>query len=49
MSGTVIKQCRCTDGPSAQYQDKTYGKGLRLHNVMEKGGAKCTVCGAINR
>lgn len=42
----VIKQCNCTEGIAAQYQDRTYGKGLRVHNEMEKGGSTCTVCGS---
>lgn len=32
----------------AEYQDKKYGKGNRLHNIRRKGsviGATCTVCG----
>lgn len=39
---TVIKPCTC-DSP---YQDKKYGKGLRVHNEKKDGGAVCTVCGA---
>lgn len=42
----IIKQCSCTEGAGAQYQDKVYGKGLRVHNEMEKGGSTCTVCGS---
>ena len=43
MAGTMVKQCSC----SSEFQDKTYGKGMRLHNVKEDGkGGKCTVCGA---
>lgn len=42
MAGTTIKQCKCVN----EFQDRTYGKGMRLHNLKEgdKGG-KCTVCG----
>lgn len=39
---TIVKQCSC----SHSFQDKTYGKGNRLHNQSEDGKkAKCTVCG----
>lgn len=47
---TAIKQCTCKDGPAAQFQDKVYGKGLRLHNEMTKNRSfKCTVCGSIKK
>lgn len=48
MAKTITKPCTC----ESAYQDKTYGKGVRLHNVG--GGsktvatAKCTVCGKKN-
>ena len=46
MAGTALKQCNCK-GPAAEYQDKVYGKNLRLHNVSEDGKKfVCTVCGA---
>jgi len=39
---TVTKTCKCT----SEFQDKTYGKNQRLHNLSEDGKkAKCTVCG----
>ena len=45
MAGTIVKQCTCV----SSYQDKTYGKQMRLHNLKEDGkGGKCTVCGAKN-
>lgn len=41
-------QCNCKH----EFQDETYGKGMRLHNVSQKKGdktlrKKCTVCGSI--
>jgi len=43
---TVVKQCNCK-GPAAEFQDRVYGKGMRLHNERYDGkGSKCTVCGA---
>ncbi len=46
MAGTTVKQCDCK-GPGAEFQDKTYGKNMRLCNVSEDGKrSKCTVCGA---
>lgn len=41
MSGTKVLKCKCT----SEFQDKVYGKGMRLHNVTEdKKKASCTVC-----
>lgn len=44
MSKTVIKSCTC----SHEFQDKTYGRGMRVFNsMMAKGrvvGEACTVC-----
>lgn len=43
-NGTRLIKCDCKD----EYQDKSYGKGIRVHNL---GGnkvtvtAKCTNCG----
>jgi len=46
MAGTTVKTCNCT-GPAAEFQDKLYGKNMRLVNLKEDGkGGKCTVCGA---
>lgn len=40
---TVTKPCKCTH----EFQDKEYGKHIRLHNLSEDGKkAKCTVCGS---
>jgi hypothetical protein len=43
----MIKKCTCKH----EYQDKKYGKGMRVANALQtsKQGAKkyrCTVCGA---
>lgn len=46
---SIVKQCNCT-GPGAEFQEKTYGKGMRLHNEKLVGkGSKCTVCGTIKK
>lgn len=46
----MIKRCNnCAAWdrvPAAAYQDKKYGKGLRVHNPGSKGD-KCTVCGTV--
>lgn len=41
----MILRCNCTN----PYQDKTYGKGLRVANLTSKGNDatpsyRCTVC-----
>lgn len=44
--GTVRKRCTC----SHAYQDKRYGKGVRIMNRCAKQGqstARCTVCGTV--
>ena len=45
MSDTILVKCKC----SHEYQDKTYGVGIRLANVgISKGASNkytCTVCG----
>jgi len=37
----MVKACVC----SHEYQDKKYGKGMRVHNPKKGGGSSCTVCG----
>ena len=37
---TEILNCNCQH----DFQDKTYGKGRRVHNVNDEGQAFCTVC-----
>jgi len=43
MSNTIIKKCTCKN----DYQDKKYGKGMRVMNRTEKKPpeARCTSCG----
>lgn len=44
--GSTVKKCSC----SHEFQDKEYGKGMRLHSLSEdKKDAKCTVCGNIKK
>lgn len=41
MSGTKVLKCKC----ESKFQDETYGKGMRLHNLnSDKNKAHCTVC-----
>ena len=43
---TEIKKCKCKH----EYQDKRYGKGMRLHNETVKDkGWRCTVCGNVKK
>lgn len=35
-----IMKCTCDH----EYQDKTYGKGMRVHNRKRAGNWVCTVC-----
>ena len=53
MEGSKIKQCGCqskgvAEGvmSASEFQDKHYGKGLRVHTVKRDGSANCTVCGS---
>lgn len=43
-SGTVLK--RCPRACKQAFQDKQYGAGVRVHNIMKNGGTRCTVCSA---
>lgn len=36
----IVQACKCEH----EYQDKRYGKGMRLHNKT-KDAARCSVCG----
>jgi len=41
---TKVMQCSC----QSEFQDATYGKGMRVFNETGKdgkGGYRCTVCG----
>lgn len=46
MATTKVMQCTC----NSEFQDKTYGKGMRLFNLRDEkkhpNEATCTVCGA---
>jgi len=45
---TEIFPCTC----KSEYQDKRYGRGLRVHNEAKSskaaGVGRCTVCGKMN-
>ncbi len=43
----MIKACNCPDNsPSAVFQSKEYGKGMRLWTKNNRGEAnRCTICG----
>ena len=36
-----VMVCTCKH----EYQDKLYGRGMRVHNPMAVGRFRCTVCG----
>jgi len=40
MSGSAIRACKCQN----EFQDSTYGKGMRVHSKTLKG-FRCSVCG----
>lgn len=44
-----VKKCSCSGTPAAEYQDKTYGKGMRVMNEDAKKSYTCTVCGAKHK
>ncbi len=53
MKNTVKVSCKC-NGPAAEFQDKQYGKNVRIANVTLKGDNKvrevrCTVCGTTHK
>lgn len=53
MKNTVKVKCKCT-GPAADFQDKQYGKDMRIANVTQKGepqsrDVRCTVCGTTHK
>jgi hypothetical protein len=39
-SGTSKIKCDCF----SDFQDLTYGKGIRLHNYTKAGKLRCTIC-----
>lgn len=43
---TIRKMCTCY----SPFQDRKYGKGVRVHNYCRRAsglGARCTVCGDV--
>lgn len=40
----MIKKCTCVN----EYQDRKYGKGMRVHTTGKKDGDRCTVCGPVS-
>ena len=46
---TAVKHCRCPHG----FQDRRYGKGMRVHNrtnqkeATAQQGWRCTICGEV--
>ena len=48
MENSILLKCTCEN----EFQDKAYGKGIRVHNIGQKDKSKrfayCTVC-ANNR
>ena len=42
---TRILLCTCRH----EFQDRIYGIGMRVHNVMAGGGERCTVCGNMTQ
>jgi hypothetical protein len=49
MSGVDVKKCNCSGTQAAEYQDKQYGKGMRVMNKSMKGSYTCTVCGTAHK
>ena len=46
----MIKYCKhCAEkGITHEFQDKVYGKFVRVQNPTEKKGGRCTVCKGLN-
>jgi len=40
---TIAMRCNCAH----DFQDKELGRGMRLHNIMPSGKARCTVCATV--
>lgn len=53
--GTTRVKCSCSGTPACAFQDRHYGKGIRIANFTAKGTtdgrgeARCTCCNAIHR
>lgn len=50
VSGTAKVPCKCTN----DYQDRVYGRGVRIANATQKGDdasvdVRCTVCSTLHR
>lgn len=48
----VLCQCK-SDTPAGEFQDKQYGKGVRIANTLPKAQgstqkARCTVCSRVH-
>ena len=39
---SIVK--KCVKGCTHAFQDRQYGKGIRVHRVSKKGEERCTVC-----
>ena len=44
-----VKKCSCSGTPAADYQDKIYGRGMRVMNQDAKKSYTCTVCGTKHK
>lgn len=44
-----VKKCSCSGTPAADFQDKTYGKNMRVMNEDAKKSYTCTVCGSKHK
>ena len=44
MSGTTKVKCHC----DSDFQDKRYGRRIRVANYNAKGNAACTVCSTVH-
>ena len=45
-SSCKILPCTCNLGQGAEFQDRKYGIGKRVHNPTNKG-YKCTICSSV--
>ena len=47
--GTSIKKCDCKGTLATEYQDQTFGKGMRVHNYCKSGDSlRCTCCAKVS-
>ena len=52
MAEAKVIKCTCSAGQSAEYQDRVYGKQMRVHSMLKKGEKsrqqyRCCVCGTV--